>query len=202
LPISIFLLGYVFGPIIWGPLSEHFGRRNLSILACAIYAVFTMGCALAPSWPALLVFRFFAGLSAGSPNAVVAGILADIYGEPRTRGRAFAIFMATTCWGPLFSPIISGFTSVTIGWRWCFWIGLVYAGATFTLLLFLPETFSPVLLAQRAAKIRKSNASSSAVAPRDLEETTVSQFISVVVSRPLQMFIREPIVTATCAYLS
>lgn len=96
LPISMFLLGYVFGPIIWGPLSEHFGRRGLTILSFVIFTIFTMACALAPNWSALLVFRFFCGLCAGAPNAIVAGILADVYGDPRTRGRAFAVFMAVS----------------------------------------------------------------------------------------------------------
>lgn len=93
LPISIYLIGYVFGPIIWGPLSEHLGRRNLTICTFAPFALFTMACALAPNWPALLVFRLFCGIFASSPIAIVAGILADVYADPMTRGRAFAIFM-------------------------------------------------------------------------------------------------------------
>lgn len=96
LPISVYLIGYVFGPIIWGPLSEHFGRKNLSIVTFVFFSIFTMACALAPDWPSLLVFRFFTGAFASSPIAIVAGILADIYNDPRTRGRAFAIFMVVS----------------------------------------------------------------------------------------------------------
>jgi len=97
LPISVFLIGYVFGPNIWGPLSEHFGRRYLTIVTFIAFSLFTMACALAPNWPALLVFRLFCGVFASAPIAIVAGILADIYGEPRTRGRAFAVFMVVCC---------------------------------------------------------------------------------------------------------
>jgi MFS family permease len=96
LPISVYLIGYVFGPIIWGPLSEHFGRRNLSFVTFGFFTIFTMACAVAPNWPALLVFRFFTGVFASSPIAIVAGILADIYDEPTTRGRAFALFMVVS----------------------------------------------------------------------------------------------------------
>lgn len=96
LPISVFLIGYVFGPLIWGPLSEHLGRRNLTFVTFSAFAIFTMACALAPNWPALLVFRMFCGVFASSPIAIVAGILADIYNDPRTRGRAFAIFMVVS----------------------------------------------------------------------------------------------------------
>ncbi len=96
LPISVFLIGYVFGPLIWGPLSEHLGRRNLTFATFTAFTLFTMACALAPSWPALLVFRLFCGVFASSPIAIVAGILADVYNDPRTRGRAFAIFMVVS----------------------------------------------------------------------------------------------------------
>jgi MFS family permease len=96
LPISVYLIGYVLGPIIWGPLSEQFGRRNLSIAAFSTFSLFTMACGLAPDWPSLLVFRLFCGITGSCPIAVVAGILADIYSEPKTRGRAFAIFMVVS----------------------------------------------------------------------------------------------------------
>ncbi|POR31741.1 Polyamine transporter 3 [Tolypocladium paradoxum] len=207
LPISVFLIGYVFGPIVWGPLSEHLGRRHLTIATFAAFWLFTMACALAPSWPALLVFRMFCGVFGSAPIVIVAGIIADVYGEPRTRGRAFAVNMVThptqtTVFGPLLSPIVSGFTSSTIGWRWSFWIALMYAGATLVMIVFLPETFGPILLARRARKIRKQDASSHVVAPRDLEETDLNKVLTVVLTRPLRMLVSEPIVSATCAYLA
>lgn len=96
LPISVYLIGYVLGPIIWGPLSEHYGRRILSLSTFVCFAIFTMACALSPNWPAFLIFRFFCGAFASSPIAIVAGILADVYNDPRTRGRAFAIFMVVS----------------------------------------------------------------------------------------------------------
>jgi MFS family permease len=96
LPVSIFLIGYVLGPLLWGPLSEHLGRRNLTIATFLAFTLFTMACALAPSWPALLIFRLFCGVLASAPIAVVAGILADVFGDARTRGRAFAIFMCVS----------------------------------------------------------------------------------------------------------
>lgn len=96
LPISIFLLGYVFGPIIWAPLSEQFGRRNITTATFAIFSLFTMACALAPNWNDLLVFRLCCGVFASAPIAVVAGILADIYSDARTRGKAYSAFMVVS----------------------------------------------------------------------------------------------------------
>lgn len=101
LPISVFLIGYIFGPIIWGPLTEHFGRRDLSIHTFILFSLFTLACALAPSWNSFLVFRTFCGVCGGAPIAIVAGILADIFGDHRTRGRAFAVFMCVSLPKPL-----------------------------------------------------------------------------------------------------
>ncbi|KAH6997195.1 major facilitator superfamily domain-containing protein [Ilyonectria destructans] len=202
LPISVYLIGYVFGPIIWGPLSEHYGRRNLSFITFCFFTIFTMACALASTWPSLLIFRLLTGVFASSPIAIVAGILADVYGEPTSRGRAYAIFMVATTFGPILSPIVSGFTSQTIGWRWTFWIALIFAGSTLALTPFLPETYGPILLANRAKKMRKADPTSRAIAPRDLEETDLNQLFTVVLTRPLRMLFFEPIVTTTCAYLS
>ncbi|KZZ91527.1 fluconazole resistance protein (FLU1) [Moelleriella libera RCEF 2490] len=208
LPISVFLIGYVFGPLIWGPLTEQYGRRNLSIASFLAFSAFTMACALAPTWEAFLVFRMFTGACAGAPIAIIAGILADVFGDHRTRGRAFAAFMCqgteqqATVWGPLFAPIVSGFAAISIGWRWAFWIGLIYAGATLCVIVWLPETFAPILLERRAKKMRKENPLLRVVAPRELEETNLNQLLTVVITRPIRMLASELIVTASCAYLA
>ncbi|RYP42152.1 hypothetical protein DL767_000517 [Monosporascus sp. MG133] len=159
-------------------------------------------CAVAPSWPAILIFRFLAGAFASAPIAIVAGIIADVYGDPKTRGRAMAWFMATTVFGPLFAPIISGFCSATVGWRWAFWIALIYAGLSLIPLVFLPETYAPVLLTQRAAKIRKADPNARVYAAAELEPRDFKQLASVVLTRPLRMLMTELIVAATCLYLA
>ncbi|KAF6844103.1 Polyamine transporter 3 [Colletotrichum musicola] len=204
LPISVYLIGYVFGPVLWGPLSEHVGRRKLTITTFVMFTIWTMACALAPNWPSLLVFRLFVGVFASSPIAIVTGILADIYGDTETRGRAMTAFMVMTTFGPLLAPIISGFCSPTIGWRWTFWIALIYAGATLVPIVLLPETYAPILLTRRSQKIRKTNPSlaGSIVSPRELERTDLKQLATVVLTRPVRMLVFEPIVSCTCAYLA
>ncbi|KAK2610202.1 hypothetical protein N8I77_003652 [Diaporthe amygdali] len=167
-----------------------------------MFCTWTLACALAPNWPAFLVFRLFVGTFASAPIAIVAGIMADIYGEHRTRGRAMAVFMATTVFGPLFAPIISGFSSPKIGWRWSFWIGLIYAGMSMIPLLFLPETYGPVLLLRRAQRIRKQDPKANVVAPHELESTDLRQLAVRVLTRPVRMLFFELIVSATCLYLA
>ncbi|MDI1487744.1 MAG: hypothetical protein OHK93_007016 [Ramalina farinacea] len=93
LPISLFLVGYVLGPLFFGPLSESYGRRIIMLSTFVVFTIFTMACALAPNWPTFLVFRLICGINASSPIAVVGGLYADIFGNPVTRGRAMACFM-------------------------------------------------------------------------------------------------------------
>jgi MFS family permease len=98
---------------------------------------------------------------------------------------------------------VSGYAATEIGWRWTFWIALIFAGATliFSVLL-LPETYGPLLLAHRAKKMRRENPTLRVVAPRELEEMDMSKLVTVVLTRPVRMLFSELIVSSTCAYLA
>lgn len=121
LPITCYLIGYILGPVVFGPLSETYGRRPITLGTFVFYTIFTLACALAPNFAALVVFRLFAGIFASSPPAVTGGIYADIYSDPKARGRAMAGYMAVSTvflqriplvnrfdrlllWGPLWAP--------------------------------------------------------------------------------------------------
>ncbi|KAK8039869.1 major facilitator superfamily transporter [Apiospora rasikravindrae] len=208
LPIATFLMGFVLGPMMWGPLSEQYGRRIVVVSTFSVFTIWTLACALAPNWPAFLVFRFLCGAFASAPIAAVAGVIADVYADPVARGRAMAYFMATTVFGPLFAPIISltecpqGFCSTSIGWRWTFWIGLIYAGLTFIPVILLPETYAPVLLARKAAALRKRDPESNVYAAAELEDRDLKQLVTVVLTRPMRMILTELIVSSVCMYLA
>lgn len=201
LPISVFLLGYVVGPLLFGPLSETYGRRPIMLYTFMVYTAFTLACALAPNWPALLVFRLICGTMASAPIAVVGGLYADIFGDPRQRGRAMAYFMAATTFGPVMGPFVSGFLS-NITWRWTFWFGLILAGVTLPFLVALPETYLPVLLHRKARKLRLKTGNQEFVALCELEKHGARHMITVVLTRPFRMLIYESIVLFSCLYLS
>ncbi|KAG9027763.1 hypothetical protein FRB95_007395, partial [Tulasnella sp. JGI-2019a] len=67
LTISLFVAGYCVGPLLWGPLSEQYGRKNPLLVAFFVYALFQVAAALAPNTAALLVFRFIGGAFSASP---------------------------------------------------------------------------------------------------------------------------------------
>ncbi|KAF2150854.1 MFS general substrate transporter [Myriangium duriaei CBS 260.36] len=201
LPISIYLVGYVLGPLAFGPLSESYGRKWVMIATFGIFTVFTLGCALAPAFASYIVFRLLVGIGASSPISVVGGIYADVYRDPTTRGRAMSIFMTATTWGPLIGPIVSGFVSPALGWRWVYWIALIIAGFTWPVLLFSPETYGPTILARRAAHLRRTTNNPNIYSPQDLESRSLRSLCTTVLTRPVRMFLFEPLVLFTCAYL-
>lgn len=201
LPVSIFLIGYILGPMIFAPLSEHYGRKPVMIGTFLLFTAFVLGCALAPTFAGLAVMRLLVGIGASTPISVIGGIYADIYNTSRGRGTAVAAFMAATTWGPVCGPTISGYMA-TVSWRWVFWVELIFAGATWPFLLLMPETFGPVLLRRKAAKLRKETGDEKIVAPMDLERHDVWEVCSVVLTRPIRMFLFEAIVLCSCLYLS
>lgn len=73
LPTSIYLVGYCCGPLIFGPMSETYGRKWTMIVAFAIFTVFSIATAVSPNFAALVVFRLFAGVAGSCPIAVVGG---------------------------------------------------------------------------------------------------------------------------------
>ena len=118
LPISLFLVGYVLGPLAFGPLSESYGRRIIMFSSFVFFTIFTMACAVAPNWPAFLIFRLLSGICASSAIAVIGGLYADIYNNPVARGRAMAIFMAVS-WGWLASlGLADCFRRLPAGLNW------------------------------------------------------------------------------------
>lgn len=187
--------------MIFAPLSEHYGRKLVMISTFIVFTAFILGTALAPTFPGLVVLRLFVGIGASTPVSVIGGIYADIYNTARGRGMAVAAFMAATTWGPICGPLVSGYMA-TVSWRWVYWVELIFAGVSWPFLLFMPETFGPVLLKRRAAKLRKESGDQNIVAPMELEKQDLWEICSVVLTRPIRMFLFEAIVLCCCGYLS
>ncbi|MCJ1358999.1 MAG: hypothetical protein MMC33_008999 [Icmadophila ericetorum] len=201
LPISLYLVGYILGPLFFGPLSETYGRRIILIISFALFTIFALACAVAPNWPSFLLFRFILGTNAASAVTVTGGLYADVYSSPISRGRAMALFMTATCFGPDVAPSVSGFASV-VSWRLPFYIAFAFAGVSMIFLFFLPETYAPVILQNRAKKLRAETGNPNIFAPLDLEKKGAKQMLTITLTRPLRMLFFEAIVLCSCLYLA
>lgn len=198
LPTSLYLVGYVLGPLVFSPLSETYGRKIVMISTFAVYSGFTLGCALAPTFAGLVVMRLLAGIGASTPNSVIGGVYADLFSDIKLRGRIIALYMTCTTFGPLIGPIASGYVGV-VSWRWAYWVMLILAGVTWPALLLMPETYGPVVLQKKAQKLRKQG-NEDVMAPIELERRDFYQLAVVVLTRPVRMFFFEALVLFSCLY--
>jgi MFS family permease len=140
LPVAVFLIGYVLGPIVFAPLSEWKGRRPVFLASFALFTAFSLGCALAPNWVSLLFFRFMMGCGAAVPQTVSSGLFSDIYSDLGPRGIAVTALGLTSNVGALVGPMISGFTSTEV-WQWQFWFLLIFSALLWPPLLMIPGWF-------------------------------------------------------------
>lgn len=172
LPATMYLIGFVLGPLVFAPLSEQYGRRPVLVSTLCLYTVFTMACALAPTWAGFLVFRFLAGMFASPPMSVTGGSIADVYVDKIARGRANVMWSTATLVGPLAGPVISGYT-YQYSWRWPYWAAMMLSGISFVALLLQPETLATKILRNRAAELNKEKGGDRHLAPADQDRPSL-----------------------------
>ncbi|KAI0028666.1 major facilitator superfamily domain-containing protein [Vararia minispora EC-137] len=132
---SGFLLGYVVGPVFWGPLSELLGRRPVSTLPLTMHTLSHVGQAAAHSTKTLLVARFFSGIFACTvtPQSNGGGVITDMW-DAKTLGPTMNLFSMTTSVGLALGPVINGFVvNNGMNGRWLFWITMMLADASMAL---------------------------------------------------------------------
>ena len=79
LGVSLFVLGFAIGPLLWAPLSELYGRQILFFGTYAMLTIFNAGAAGAHSIASLIVLRFLAGTFGASPLTNAGGVIADMF---------------------------------------------------------------------------------------------------------------------------
>ncbi|KAI9684258.1 MAG: hypothetical protein M1822_005731 [Bathelium mastoideum] len=201
---ALFVLGFAFGPILWGPLSELYGRRSPLFTGIFLFAIFQIPAALARNPATLFISRFLAGIFGSAPLTIVGGALADFW-NPVDRGVAVAIFSSATFLGPTMGPIVGGFLTENhaLGWRWTSWITLILTGV-FGALGFVayPESFAPVLLQRRARKRREETGNRALHAAHDEHKVELKQIGERYLAKPLIMLVKEPILLLVTIYMS
>lgn len=200
---SLFVIGFAFGPIVFGPMSELYGRKIPLYLGYFIFAIFNIPVALAQNLHTIFICRFLGGFFGSAPLAIVGGALADMHG-PVKRGYALCIFSAATFMGPAAGPIVGSFiTQSYLGWRWTGWItailGFSIAILTFP---FVPETYAQVILTRKAARQRFETKKWAYHSPQDEQKTTASAIVNTYLKRPFVMMGLEPILVLITIYIS
>lgn len=203
LGLSLYVLGFASGPVLWGPLSEIIGRKIPVILTCFLCMVFTFGVATANNVQTLMICRFFAGFMAAANLTIVPASFADLF-DSRTRGMAMSIFATLIFTSPILAPIIADFITYSyLGWRWTEYLtGIFLAGGLVLAVLFAEETFHPVILQHKAAEIRQRTGNHAVYAAHDLLRTDGKELFEKYFSRPIVMLFVEPILLLLTLYMA
>ncbi|KAK9454672.1 major facilitator superfamily domain-containing protein [Dipodascopsis uninucleata] len=201
LGVTTFLLGVGFGPMLFAPISEVYGRKVGVLIPFFVSGIFAFGCGAANNFATILIMRFFQGMFGGAPIANTGGVLGDIW-RPQTRGIALVFYSFVVTGGPPMGPTI-GAAFKTIGkdgWRWSQYYSGIYCCVLFVLAMWtIPETYHPVLLAAKAKKMRIVTGNWAYHAKHEEWELTFKEMITKHFMRPFAM-LATPIVTAMSIY--
>ncbi|CCH60790.1 hypothetical protein TBLA_0D02900 [Henningerozyma blattae CBS 6284] len=201
LSCSLMVLGFSFGPLIWSPMSDIYGRRLTYFVSMGLYVIFNIPCAIPNNIATLMICRFFCGVWSSSGLCLVGGSLADMF-PSETRGRAIAFFAYAPYCGPVFGPLVNGFISIsTRRMDLIFWVNMAFAGAMWIIVALIPETFAPVILKKRAAKLRKETGNPKIMTEQEAQGIEFSAMMKDCVIRPLYFAVTEPVLDLTCFYV-
>lgn len=204
LGVSLYVLGFALGPLIWAPMSEMFGRQLVFITTYGGLTIFCAACIGAKNIESLLVFRFLSGAFGSSPFTNSGGVIADMF-MARERGLALGAFALAPFLGPVIGPIVGGFLGMSNGgWKWVMGLLAILCGVMWLLGAALkPETYAPVLLRQRASTLSKLTGRVYC-SKLDIDEgrVTLAAALKTSFSRPLILLFKEPIVLLLSIYLA
>src|SRR4051812_39978971 len=141
--ISLYILGLAFGQLIYGPLSDCFGRRPILMVGLVLYTAAGVAAALAPGIHALIAARLFQALG-GCAGLVLGRAMVRDISAPEAAARQLAVMNLIVVIGPALAPLFGGLLASSLGWRSIF-LMLVALGATNILCAWrlLPETGQP-----------------------------------------------------------
>jgi DHA1 family bicyclomycin/chloramphenicol resistance-like MFS transporter len=154
LTLSVFLVGLATGQLVYGPLSDRFGRRPVLLVGLAIYVAASVVCMLSPSVAVLVAARFVQALGACVGPVLGRAIVRDVYGREGA-ARTLAYMSAAMALAPAIGPILGGFLEDWFGWRINFLALVLYGGSGLVITWrILPETNrAPDLLAAQPIRI-------------------------------------------------
>ncbi|KIW00753.1 uncharacterized protein PV09_07735 [Verruconis gallopava] len=204
--LSMYVLAYGLGPLIFAPLSELplVGRNPPYMVTFALFVILLIPAAVVDNFPGLIVLRFLQGFF-GSPCLATGGAsLQDMFSLIKVPYVLTLWAFAATC-GPALGPVISGFSIPVEGWRWSMWEILWLAGPIWLLMfLCLPETSPSNILLRRAQRLRKRTGETKFRSQSEIDQANLKLNDLFIESlwRPIQLMLLDPSIAFTAVYTS
>ncbi|KAJ5523715.1 hypothetical protein N7494_010365 [Penicillium frequentans] len=198
LGLSIYVLGYGTGPLIFSPLSEIpiIGRNPVYIITMFLFVIISIPTAFVGNFPGLIVLRFLQGFF-GSPCLASGGAsIGDMYSLNALPYAMMAWVAAAYC-GPALGPLLSGFAVPAESWRWSLFESIWASAPVFiVMLLFLPETSTPTILLRRAQRLRKIHNNERFLSQSEIDQKNmrVSDVAVDALIKPMEITIKDPAV--------
>ncbi|KAI5950149.1 hypothetical protein KGF54_005297 [Candida jiufengensis] len=204
LTTTLYVLGFAAGPIIYGPLSELFGRKIIMIPSILGFTLFSFAVATAKDIQTIMICRFMQGFMGSAPLVVAPAVMADMF-DNRSRASCIVLFATCLFGAPMLAPILGAFTvkNSSLGWRWTsYFLGIVGSVSCLFTCFLLEETHHPILLKKRAEELRRRTGNWGIYAPHEEINLSISEIVEKNVTRPLVMLFREPILFLISVYNS
>ncbi|KAF4982740.1 hypothetical protein FZEAL_1693 [Fusarium zealandicum] len=198
LGLSLYVLGYGIGPLVFSPLSEipRIGRNPVYIVTMFLFVIISIPTALVGNYPGLMILRFLQGFF-GSPCLASGGAsLGDMYSLMAIPYAMMAWVSAAYC-GPALGPLISGFAVPAKTWRWSLYES-IWASAPIFILMFLllPETSGANILLRRAKRLRKVTGNGRFMSQSEIDQRNmkVSAIAIDALIKPMEITLKDPAV--------
>ncbi|KAL5350758.1 hypothetical protein ACLOAV_004327 [Pseudogymnoascus australis] len=198
--LSLFIFGLGCGPMLLAPLSEFYGRRPIYLVSFAFFIIWLIPSAVAQNMATILVSRFLDGFSGSAFLSVAGGSVYDLYSRDDLQA-PMMVFTASPFIGPVLGPLLGGFINQYTHWRWTYYVLLIWNFVLWLLIIiFVPETYHPILLRNKARKIRADTGDDRYKAPMELSTKTIPHEIRISLYRPFQLLALEFMVLNLCVF--
>lgn len=198
LGLSFFVVGLGCGPMFLSPLSEFYGRRPIYMVSFAFFVIWLIPSAVAKNIQTMLIARFFDGLSGSAFLSVAGGTVGDMFSRNELQA-PMMIYTASPFLGPTIGPLIGGFINQYTHWRWTYYVLLIWSGVMLVaIVVFVPETYHPVLLRKKAEKLRRDTGDDRYRSAFEKSSKKISTTIITSLYRPFQLLVLEPMCLNLC----
>ena len=141
LTITGFLAGFAIAQLIWGPISDHLGRRLPLFIGMVLFIIGSVGCAMSESITSIVFWRVFQALGACTGPMLSRAMIRDLYTRTRA-ARMLSTLVIVMAIAPIAGPLIGGQIIRFTSWHGIFWLLAVIGALMFVSLFWLPETLA------------------------------------------------------------
>lgn len=139
LTVTGFVIGFALAQLIWGPISDHIGRKKPLFIGTILFVIGSIGCALSSSMEMVVLWRVFQAIGACTGPMISRAMIRDRYDSTQAAQMLSTLMMIMAA-APIIGPLLGGGLLAVGSWRLIFWLMVVIGIVMFLSINLLPET--------------------------------------------------------------